>query len=74
MGEMEKTHGNTLGDTTENVMNIEIEGLTEKEVREVQKIFARFMKKYKENPKRETVEWLADAKAAAAVVYARRNV
>ena len=60
MGEMKKTMGNTMSDSTENVMNIEIEGLTEKEVREVQKIFARFMKKYKENPERETVEWLAE--------------
>ena len=60
MGEMKKTMGNTMSDSTENVMNIEIERLTEKEVREVQKIFARFMKKYKENPERETTEWLAE--------------
>ena len=60
MEEMKKTMGNTMSDSTENVMNIEIEGLTEKEVREVQKIFARFMKKYEENPEKETVEWLTE--------------
>ncbi|MBM6753046.1 hypothetical protein H6A65_16420 [Mediterraneibacter glycyrrhizinilyticus] len=51
---------NTMIDSTENVINIEVEGLTEKEVGEVQKIFARFLKKYKENPERETVEWLSE--------------
>lgn len=51
---------NIMTDSTENVMNIEIEGLTESEVGEVQKIFSRFIKKYKENPERETVEWLSE--------------
>ena len=60
MEEMKKTVKNITADGTENVMNIQIEGLTEKEVREVQKIFSRFMKKYKENPEKETVVWLAE--------------
>lgn len=60
MTEMKKTTESTVTVTEEKVMNIQIEGLTEKEVQEVQKIFARFMKKYKENPERETVEWLAE--------------
>lgn len=60
MEEMKKTEKSVVTDGTENVLNIKIEGLTEKEVRDVQKIFARFMKKYKENPEKETVEWLAE--------------
>lgn len=47
-------------DNAENVMNIEIDGLTEKEVQEVQKIFSRFIRKYKENPEKDTVEWLVE--------------
>lgn len=42
----------------EKVMEIQVDGLSEKEVREVQKTFQRFVDKYKENPERETVEWL----------------
>lgn len=42
------------------MMETKLEGLTEKEAREVQKIFSRFMKKYEENPDRETVEWLSE--------------
>ena len=42
----------------EQVMELKIEGLTEEEVKEIQKIFQRFVNKYKENPERETREWL----------------
>lgn len=42
----------------EKVMEIQVDGLSEREVREVQKTFQRFVDKYKENPQRETVEWL----------------
>lgn len=41
-----------------------IEGFTEEEIREVYQIFLRLIKKYKENPNRETTEWLADQLAA----------
>lgn len=44
----------------EKMLDIKIDGLTEKEVQEVRKTFQRFLKKYKENPKRETVEWLSE--------------
>lgn len=39
-------------------MDLQVEGLTEEEVKEVRKIFNRFLKKYKENPDAETKEWL----------------
>lgn len=42
----------------ENVMEIQADGLSKREVREIQKAFQRFINKYKENPERETVEWL----------------
>lgn len=42
----------------EQVMELQIEGLTEEEVKEIQKIFQRFVNKYKENLERETREWL----------------
>ena len=41
-----------------------IEGFTEEEIREVYQIFFRLIKKYKENPNRETTEWLAEQLAA----------
>lgn len=44
----------------ENVMNITLDGLSKKEILEVQQIFSRFMKKYEENPEKETVEWLSE--------------
>lgn len=44
----------------DNMMNLEIDNLSEEEVQEIQKIFQRFMEKYKENPERETVEWLKE--------------
>ncbi len=44
----------------DSMMNLEIENLSEEEVQEIQKIFQRFMEKYKENPERETVEWLEE--------------
>ncbi len=39
-------------------LNLQVEGLTEQEVKEVQIIFQRFLKKYKENPDKETSKWL----------------
>ncbi len=39
-------------------MEIQVDGLSKREVREIQKTFQRFVNKYKENPERETVEWL----------------
>ena len=39
-------------------LNLQVEGLAEQEVKEVQKIFQRFLKKYKENPDKETSKWL----------------
>ena len=44
----------------EKMMNLEIQNLSEEEVQEIQKIFQRFMGKYKENPELETVEWLKE--------------
>lgn len=42
----------------ENIMEIQVDGLSEQEAREIQKTFQRFVEKYKENPKTDTVEWL----------------
>ena len=39
-------------------LNLQVEGLSEKEVKEVQKIFHRFLKKYEENPEADTRKWL----------------
>ena len=39
-------------------LNLQVEGLTEKEIKEVQKIFHRFLKKYEENPEADTKKWL----------------
>lgn len=44
----------------EKVLEFEVDGFTEKEVQEVKEIFGRFLDKYKENPERETVEWLSE--------------
>lgn len=42
----------------EKVMDLQIEGLTEEEIKNVQEIFQRFIKKYEEDTDRETGEWL----------------
>lgn len=60
MEENKKSIENIQTDNTENVINIEVEGLTEKEICEIQKIFARFIGRYKENTERETVGWLSE--------------
>ena len=39
-------------------LNLQVEGLSEKEVKEVQIIFHRFLKKYEENPEADTRKWL----------------
>ena len=44
----------------EKKMEINIEGLTEKEVVEVREIFQRFINRYKENQDKETTEWLVE--------------
>lgn len=44
----------------EEVMNLEIEELSEEEIKEVNKIFKRFVKKYEENPDREITDWMAE--------------
>lgn len=44
----------------ESMLDIKIDGLTEKEIQEVSKTFQRFLKRYKEDPERETVEWLSE--------------
>lgn len=44
----------------EKGLKIEIEGLGEREVQGVQAIFQRFLKKYKEDPERETADWLSE--------------
>lgn len=38
----------TKKDEDTRELNLQVEGLTEKEIREVQKIFHRFLKKYEE--------------------------
>ena len=43
-----------------SMLDIKIDGLTEKETQEVYETFQRFLKKYKADPKRETVEWLSE--------------
>ena len=48
----------TKKDEDTRELNLQVEGLTEKEIREVQKIFHRFLKKYEENPEADTKEWL----------------
>lgn len=48
----------TKKDEDTRELNLQVEGLTEKEIREVQKIFHRFVKKYEENPEADTKEWL----------------
>ena len=40
----------------EKVMDLQIEGLTEEEIKNVQEIFQRFIKKYEEDTDRETGE------------------
>lgn len=60
MDETKKNIENKAADNIDNVMNITIDGLSEKEVREVRKIFVRFMKKYEEHPEKETVKWLSE--------------
>ena len=53
----------------EQVMELQIEGLTEEEVKEIQKIFQRFVNKYKENPERETREWLYEQGSLRAEIH-----
>ena len=48
----------TKKDEDTRELNLQVEGLTEKEIREVQKIFHRFLKKYEENPEADTKKWL----------------
>ena len=40
----------------ENIMEIQVDGLSEQEAREIQKTFQRFVEKYKQNQKRDNVE------------------
>lgn len=51
-----------MGDTNtmeeSKIMEINLEGLTEQEVKGFQEIFQRFLNKYKENKERKTEEWL----------------
>lgn len=44
----------------EKKMEINIEGVTEKEIVEVREIFQRFIERYKENQDKETEEWLIE--------------
>lgn len=43
---------------TGHELDLQIEGLSDQEIKEIQKIFQRFMKKYEENPDAETRQWL----------------
>ena len=44
----------------EKLMGLQIEGLTEEEVKEVKEIFQRFIDRYKENPDDTSYEWLKE--------------
>lgn len=44
----------------EKMMEIQTDDLSEKEVREVRKVFRRFVDRYKENPEREMAEWIGE--------------
>lgn len=57
MKEAKKSGGENLEG---KVLGLEIEGLTEKEAQEIRVVFGRFLEKYKEDPERETVEWLSE--------------
>ena len=60
MEDNEKKVADGVTDSEKNLTDFEIEGLNEEDVREIQKIFVRFIKKYKENPERKISEWLAE--------------
>lgn len=57
---MKEERKNAEENQEEKVLELEIEGLTQKEVQEVRETFGRFLEKYKEDPERKTVEWLSE--------------
>lgn len=56
----EKIEQKHADEQTEQVMEFEIEGFTEKEAGEIRELFTRFINKYKENPQRDMEEWLSE--------------
>lgn len=60
MEENKKMKAEGLSEPEDTVMGMDIEEISEEEARELQQTFKRFIEKYKENPERDTKEWLSE--------------
>lgn len=56
----EKMEQKNADQQAEEMMELEIEGFTEKEAKEIRDLFRKFIQKYKENPQKDMEEWLSE--------------